>query len=61
MMKFQMMLIRRSKREQCALIAKDRKKNERNDEVKKKKNPNLFVLQSKNTQKKKIMINFTPP
>ena len=45
MMKFQMMLIRRSKREQCALIAKDGKKNERNDEVKKKKIP--ICLQQK--------------
>ena len=56
MMKFQMMLIRRSKREQCALIAKDGKKNERNDEVKKKIPICLqyfSVLQPKNTQKKK--------
>jgi len=42
MMKFQMMLIRRSKREQCALIAKDGKKNERNDEV--KKYPSFFAV-----------------
>jgi len=56
MMKFQMMLIRRSKREQCALIAKDGKKNERNDEVKKKIPIYLqyfSVLQSKNTKKKR--------
>jgi len=56
MMKFQMMLIRRSKREQCALIAKDGKKNERNDEVK-KKDPNLFAVffrtAIKNTKKKR--------